>query len=104
MLAPLAESLGCLSDVSHLPFSQPLALCLHPTLPSPDPWLASPCSTCPLHRSRYSCQWDVACSPKCAKGSDLVNAAIAAIHSVDPSVVISVNGMGQDGYGGCAGQ
>ncbi|KAI8470545.1 MAG: glycoside hydrolase superfamily [Monoraphidium minutum] len=53
--------------------------------------------------SKYGCQWDRACPPKCAKGSELLGAATAAIRSVDASVIVAANGMGQDGAGGCAG-
>lgn len=60
-----------------------------------------PCSTTP-NRSRYGCQWDRACA-NCAKGSDLISQATAAIRAVDDSAIIAVSGMGQDGAGGCAG-
>lgn len=53
--------------------------------------------------SRYKCQWDSACGSSCARGSDLIGRAVGAIRAVDSSALISYNGMGQDGSGGCAG-
>jgi hypothetical protein len=67
------------------------------------PKLAAPARSIAPARSRFGCQWDRACT-KCAKGSDLVAAATAAIRAVDPNAIISVNALGQDGAGGCAGR
>lgn len=61
-----------------------------------------PASTPSAARSKYGCQWDRTC-PNCARGSELVGAASAAIRAADASALIAVNGIGQDGQGGCAG-
>jgi hypothetical protein len=63
----------------------------------------SPCPPPPCARSKYGCQWAAPCG-NCSAGSALVSAATAAIRAVDPDALISVNGMGQDGAGGCAGE
>jgi hypothetical protein len=52
--------------------------------------------------SRWGCQWDRACrpanstAPACAPGVWLYASAASGIHSVDKSVPILIEGMGQD--------